>query len=163
MDAAQTYVAPRTCTVVDEGDSKRGAKSTAAPLIDYSNAAAYVLIAEPGAGKTTAFKTEAARQSAKYVTVREFRTFDKPEWRDTTLFLDGLDEARAGIEDGRAPLDDVRRKLHNLGCPTFRLSCRWADWMAATDRGRLKEVSPDGAVTVIRLDRLSKQNITDIH
>ena len=162
MDAAQTYIAPRTCTVVDEGDSERGAKSTAAPLIEYSSASAYVLIAEPGAGKTTAFKTEAARQSAKYVTVREFRTFDKPEWRDTTLFLDGLDEARAGTEDGRTSLDDVRRKLHDLGRPAFRLSCRWADWMAATDRDRLKEVAPEGAVTVMRLEPLSKQNIKDI-
>ena len=162
MDAAQTYVAPRTCTAVDEGGSMRGAKSSAVPLIDYAHAAAYVLIAEPGAGKTTAFKTEAARQSGEYVTVRDFRTFDKPEWCDTTLFLDGLDEARAGTEDGRTPLDDVRRKLHSVGCPPFRLSCRWADWMAATDRDRLKEVSPDGAVTVMRLDPLSEGNIKDI-
>ena len=162
MDAAQTYVAPRTCTAVDESDSLRGAKSPAVPLIDYSDAAAYVLIAEPGAGKTTAFKTEVARQSGEYVTVRDFRTFDKPEWRGKTLFLDGLDEARAGTEDGRTPLDDVRRKLHNLGCPPFRLSCRWADWMASTDRDRLKEVSPDGAVAVMRLDPLSKRNIKDI-
>lgn len=162
MDAAQTYVAPRTCTAVDEGDSMREAKSPAVPLIDYSDTAAYVLIAEPGAGKTTAFKTEAARQSGEYVTVRDFRTFDKPEWRDKTLFLDGLDEARTETEDGRTPLDDVRRKLHNLGCPPFRLSCRWADWMASTDRDRLKEVSPDGAVAVMRLDPLSKRNIKDI-
>ena len=162
MDAATTYVAPRTCTLVDDSDSKRGAKAAAVPLIGYADVAAYVLIAEPGAGKTTAFKTEAERQGGKYVTVGDFRTFDKPEWRQTTLFLDGLDEARAGIEDGRTPLDDVRRKLHDLGCPAFRLSCRWADWMAATDRDRLKEVAPDGAVTVMRLDPLSKRNIKDI-
>ena len=35
-----------------------------APLTDYADAAAYVLIAEPGAGKATAFETEAARQGA---------------------------------------------------------------------------------------------------
>ena len=34
------------------------------PMTDYADAAAYVLIAEPGAGKTTAFETEAARQGA---------------------------------------------------------------------------------------------------
>ena len=162
MDAATTYVAPRTCTLLDDNDSKREMKAALVPLIGFADAAAYVLIAEPGAGKTTSFKAEAARQGAVYETVRNFRTFDKPEWRDKTLFLDGLDEARAGTEDGRTPLDDVRAKLHALGCPPFRLSCRWADWMAATDSERLKEVSPDGAVVVMRLDPLSKQNIKAI-
>ena len=47
----------RTCTVVGEGKETRDRKGSAAPLSDYANAAAYVLIAEPGAGKTTVFKT----------------------------------------------------------------------------------------------------------
>lgn len=162
MNLGTSYVAPRTCTVVNASKAKREAGATTRPLTGYADAAAYVLIAEPGAGKTTSFKAEAARQGAVYVTVRDFRTFDKPEWRDKPLFLDGLDEARAGTEDGRKPLDDVRTKLYALGCPPFRLSCRRADWMAATDRDRLKEVSPDGAVTVMRLDPLSKRNIKDI-
>ena len=163
MDTATTYVAPRTCTTVDGGETTRDAKKRTAPLSDYADVAAYVLIAEPGAGKTTAFKTEAASQGGGYVTVRNFRTFeDKPEWQDTTLFLDGLDESRAGTEDGRTPLDDIRRKLNGLGCPPFRLSCRWADWMAANDKEALKDVSPDGAVAVIRLDPLSEQNIKAI-
>ena len=76
MDTATTYVAPRTCTVVTEGEATRDAKAGAAPLRSYANAAAYVLIAEPGAGKTTAFETEAASQGGVYVTVRNFRTFD---------------------------------------------------------------------------------------
>ena len=162
MDAAPTYVAPRTCTVVNAGEAQREGEAATRPLAAYADASAYVLIAEPGAGKTTAFETEATRQGGKYVTVRDFRTFDKSEWRNSTLFLDGLDEARAGTQDGRTSLDDVRRKLHELGCPPFRQSCRWADWMAATDRDRLKEVAPDGAVTVMRLDPLSKRNIKDI-
>ena len=87
---------------------------------------------------------------------------DKPEWHDKTLFLDGLDESRAGVVDGRTALDDIRRKLYGLGRPPFRLSCRWADWMAAIDRKRLKEVSPDGTVIVLRLDQLSERNVKDI-
>ena len=163
MDTETTYVAPRTCTAVNEVEAPRDAKAPAVPLSGYTNAAAYVLIAEPGAGKTTVFKTEAESQGGVYVTVRDFRTFDdKSEWHDKTLFLDGLDESRAGIEDGRTPLDDIRNKLNRVECPRFRLSCRWADWMAATDKEALKDVSPDGTVTVIRLDPLSKQNIKDI-
>ena len=42
------------------------------------------------------------------------------------------------------------------------MSCLWADWMAANDQEALKVVSPDSAVTVIRLDPRSKRNIKDI-
>ena len=158
-----TFLAPRTCTVVEEGEATRSPQKRTRPLTDCADIAAYVRIAEPGAGKTTSFETEAASQGGTYVTVRNFRTFeDRPEWHDTTLFLDGLDELRAGAEDGRTPLDDIRRKLNRLGCPPFRESCRWADWMAANDRERLKDVSPDGTVILLRLDPLSKQGIKDI-
>ena len=155
------YVAPRTCTVVDEGEhTVSGGKNE--PLNENAESAAYVLIAEPGAGKTTAFRTEAAKQGGTYITVRNFLRRNKPEWRDSTLFLDGLDETRAGSGDARSPLDDVIRKLDSLDCPRFRLSCRWRYWLAANDREGLREVSPDGAVTVIRLDPLSKGNIRQI-
>ena len=88
MDTATHYVAPRTCTEVREGDATRDAKERAAPLSSYAKAAVYVLIAEPGDGKTTAFETDAASQEGTYVTVQNFLTFDdKPEWHDTTLFL----------------------------------------------------------------------------
>ena len=147
--------------MVDEREPQRdGGKQ--APLTDYADIAAYVLIAEPGAGKTTTFKTEAANQGAVYVTVRNFLRLDKPEWRDATLFLDGLDESRAGLGDRRTPLDGIVKKLGGLECPPFRLSCRWSDWLAANDKEGLREVSPDGTVTVLRLDPLSKRNIKDI-
>ena len=81
MDTAMTYVAPRTCTEVGKGEATRDAKERTASLSIYGKAAAYVLIAEPGAGKTTAFETEAASQGGKCVTVRNFLTFDdNPEW-----------------------------------------------------------------------------------
>ena len=163
MGTATTYVAPRTCTVVGEGEPTRATKKPGKPLTNYADAAAYVLIAEAGAGKSTAFETEAIRQGGSCVTVRDFLTYDdKPDWHGTTLFLDGLDESRAGIQDGRTPLDDIRRKLDRLERPRFRLSCRWADWMAANDREALNGVSSDGFVTVMRLDPLSEGNIKAI-
>ena len=161
MGDAAGYVAPRTYTVVEETQTRRDGRKNS-PLTDYAHTAAYVLIAEPGAGKTTAFESEAAREGALCVTVRAFLTFDRPEWRGKTLFLDGLDESRAGAVDGRTPLDEIRTKLYGLGCPRFRLSCRWGDWLAANDRERLREVSPDGTVTVVRFDPLSERNIKDI-
>ena len=145
MDDAPEYVASRTCTVVDEGEPPRDG-GRQAPLTDYADTAAYVLIAEPGAGKTTAFKTEAAKQGAVHVTVRNFLRFDKPEWRDTTLFLDGLDESRAGPNDRRTPLDGIVKKLVGLGRPPFRLSYRWSFWLAANDKAHpRRSVSPAGS------------------
>ena len=66
MDTPASYVAPRTCTPVDAGaQNQTGDEST--PLTGYAGVAAYVLIAEPGAGKTTAFRTEAAKAGAVFV------------------------------------------------------------------------------------------------
>ena len=119
-----------------------------------------MLLGPPGSGKTTVFKHLAERQGGHCVTARDFLTFDdRPEWHDTTLFIDGLDETRAGTTDGRTPLDSIRAKLDRMGRPRFRLSCREADWFGANDRDHLKKVSPSGAVKVLRLDPLSDQDI----
>lgn len=157
------YFAQRTCTLINEDNSEDQSQSTSEPMSNFADKSAYVLIGEPGAGKTTAFECEADSHGGTYVTARDFLTFvDKPEWQGTTLYIDGLDETRAGLTDGRTPLDQIRRKLHQLGCPQFRLSCRWADWFGSNDRKHLKDVSSDSQIAVLRLDPLSKQDIKDI-
>ena len=176
---------PRTCTEIRDdrhtgasespvGDSidRRGLpgghESGAGPgeshtLDDYRESDAYVLLGAPGAGKTTEFRHEAEHAGGHYVTARDFLTFDdRPEWRDTTLFIDGLDEMRAGSPDGRTPLDGIRRRLDALGRPRFRLSCRDADWFGDNDRAHLETVSGDGRVTVLRLDPLSDDGIRKV-
>ena len=137
-----------------------GAVGPPEPFSAYRETPAWVLLGDPGAGKTTAFQAEesAAPERALFVSARDFLTFDPedhPEWRERTLFLDGLDEVRAGKSDARTPFDEVRGRLDRLGKPMFRLSCREADWLGKNDRQRLKSVSPDGEVVVLRLDPLS--------
>ena len=154
----------RTCTEIREGrkDDAKGEPSSRF-LEDFRNTDAYVLLGPPGAGKTTVFKQEADCPKARRVTARDFITFDdRPEWHNTTLFIDGLDEKRAGSLDGRTPLDGIRKKLDRLGRPRFRLSCREADWFGANDRDKLKAVSRNGQVTVLRLDPLADENILKI-
>ena len=126
----------------------------------YRETPAWVLLGDPGAGKTTAFRAEesAAPKRALFVSARDFLTFDPedhPDWREGTLFLDGLDEVRAGKSDARTPFDEVRGRLDRLGKPMFRLSCREADWLGKNDRQRLKSVSPDGEIVVLRLEPLT--------
>ena len=157
----------RTCTEIREGrkDDAKGAPSSRF-LEEFRNTDAYVLLGPPGAGKTTVFKQEAdCCSNACYFTARDFITFDvdkHPEWHNTTLFIDGLDERRAGSPNGSTPLDEIRGKLDRLGRPRFRLSCREADWFGANDRESLKAVSRDGQVVVLRLDPLTDENIHKI-
>ena len=151
-----TCIVPRSCREVSGSDSPGGSQPPAQPVETCEDEAAYVLLGPPGSGKTTVFEHEAKRLGGICVTARDFLTFDdKREWRDTTLFIDGLDESRAGTADGRTPLDSIRAKLDRMGRPRFRLSCREADWFGANDSDHLKSVSPDGSVTVMRLEPLS--------
>ncbi len=156
------YFAPRTCTEIPETGSHDD-RSSSMPLEEFRGNSCYVLLGPPGAGKTEAFKREAAQEEGHYVTARNFITFEnRPEWHGTTLFIDGLDEMRAGVSDQRTPFDQIRAKLQDLGCPRFRLSCREADWFGANDRNHLKDVSPDGKLKVLRLDPLSREDILKI-
>lgn len=134
------------------------------PLDAYRETPAWVLLGDPGAGKTTVFEEEAKRSGGAglFVSARDFLTFDpasRAEWRERTLFLDGLDEVRAGKQDTRTPFDEIRRRLDTLGRPKFRLSCREADWLGDNDRKRLETVSPGGKLSVLRLDPLTDDDV----
>ncbi|MBK7490829.1 MAG: hypothetical protein IPI17_01675 [Nitrosomonas sp.] len=122
-----------------------------------------MLLGDPGAGKTASFKREAEESGGKCVSARDFATFEPGmEYQGKTLFIDGLDEMRAGSGDCRTPLDDIRKHLERLGCPRFRLSCREADWLGAGDSEALKRVSPDSEIIALHLDPLSDKDIAEI-
>jgi len=147
---------PRTVTTAGDDRSR--------PLAAYRDAAAFVLLGDPGAGKTSEFEREVealGNDDALFLPARDFLAFAetrKAEWSGKTLFIDGLDEIRAGTGAPRVPLDEIRKRLDALGRPRFRLSCRAADWLGS-DRERLLAVSPDETVTVLRLDPLCDPDI----
>ena len=148
----------RTCTEIPEKPDDTS-HSESRLLSAFGDRGAYVLMGAPGAGKTEAFKHEADNDQASYVTARNFNTLeDRPEWHDRVLFIDGLDELRAGPFDGRTQLDRIRTKLDKLGRPRFRLACREADWFGANDRDHLKAVARDEDILVLRLDPLSSDD-----
>ena len=160
----------RTCTVVGESAAEAGTERRPSfatepesrPLESFRGESAYVLLGPPGSGKTTAFKHEADSEGVEPITARDFRKLGpSPEWDGQSLYIDGLDETRAGSDDGRTPFDDIRGRLRDLRHPRFRLSCREADWFGANDRERLKVVAPDGKLRVLRLDPLSDEGIRE--
>ena len=154
---------PRTCTEIS-ANIEQNQDMVSRFLKAFRDTPAYVLLGDPGAGKTTAFETEceAFGEQACPITARDFLTFDPrnhPEWLGKTLFIDGLDEVRAGASDTRTPFDAIRGRLDALGKPRFRLSCREAEWLGVNDRVHLETVSPAGKVAVLRLDPLTDSDI----
>lgn len=151
------YHVPRTCTEkIDDGVESR-------PITDFRERAAYVLLGEPGAGKSTLFKEEADNtDNGLCISARDFIDLPSGEWRDKTLFIDGLDEARAGKDDARTPLGAIRGRLSQLGCQCFRISCREADWLGSPDANDLARISPNQAITILHLNPLSSDDIKQI-
>ena len=158
--------AARTCTEV----GPNGAADASEPLRHFRDRSAYVLLGDPGSGKTTEFKREQAAlgdtgDTAVFISARDFITLSvdsHPEWQGKTLFIDGLDEMRAGATDMRSSLDQVRSRLDQLGRPRFRISCREADWLGDNDLHSLGAVSPDSQIAVLRLDPLSDDDVAEL-
>lgn len=150
---------PRTCR---KGNLDVG-EALDYPMEAFRECSAYVLLGEPGMGKSETFRQETAATGGEYIRIRDFVDLHPdPAWRGKTLYIDGLDELRAGQADGRSTLGAVRARLDQLGRPRFRLSCREADWLGATDAADLKVVSPDGEIAVIHLNPLDDRQSADI-
>ena len=135
-----------------------GTWSDPEPLSTYRYAPAYVLLGDPGAGKSTAFDREQHETpGAELVTARDLRTIYGPGLPTgvETLFVDGLDEARAGGGDPRRPFDQIRSRLRQLSPKRVRCSCRELDWLGENDRTNLSKVVPGGEVIVLRLEPLN--------
>ena len=156
----------RTCTEIMTGDTNHHQIRVSRPLEDFRDMPVYILLGDPGAGKTTAFETESKACADGYgITARRFirgRLDDHPEWRGKTLFIDGLDEVRAGGGDPRDALDQIITKLERLGKPHFRLSCRTFDWLGRNDHKELADVYQDVGLKILQLDPLKRPDIAEI-
>jgi hypothetical protein len=153
-DQASSRISRRATARLAEGRSQRAA------LAAWRDVGAYVLLADPGAGKTEAFKMEACAPGAAYVTARDFVSLSSRSYGEgVTLFIDALDEMLASSPSRDAPLDAIRRRLDDLGRPRFRLACREADWIGAVDADALRAVAPDGDLTELRLEPLNEEEI----
>ncbi|MYF40408.1 MAG: hypothetical protein F4221_06095 [Rhodothermaceae bacterium] len=135
-------------------------------LRDFESVHSYVLLGEPGMGKSTEFRAEAGRVGATIpVSARDFINQDiakHPERVREPLFIDGLDEVRVGGGDPRSVIDKISKRLKALGSPPFRLSCRSLNWLGIGDERALYSVSGSEEVPVLRLNALIYDNICKI-
>ena len=154
---------PRTC--VRQPDTNDDRAGEPIPLSGTQALTAYVLLGDPGLGKSEAFEQEANAVGGHHISASDFLALDHPELKDSTLpvFIDGLDETRAGMVDGRVPLDNIRKKLQQLGCRSFRLSCRAADWLGNPDAAKLQSLLPASEkVQVFSLQPLTLADVAAI-
>ena len=134
------------------------------PVAYFRSERAYVMLGDPGSGKTTTFQEEAGAlpDENHYITARKFSwvNLDRhQEWRTKTLFIDGLDEVRAGRSNRRQLLDEVLRRLEQLDYPRVRISCRFADWYPSDQRELAGEYS---GLQILRLDPLTTSDASRI-
>ena len=137
-------------------------------LPQYREQPAYVLLGDPGSGKTCALKNEYEEcknigEFAEFFTARDFITLtssDQP-LTDKTLFIDGLDEVPTSSSDTRIALDKIRERIHHLKPSRFRLSCRTADWLHQSNYSHLAKVSPNSTITMLQLDPLNATQIEE--
>lgn len=102
---------------------------------------AIVVLGEPGMGKTEVLARLAKAGGTASCTARKLTNTHDPAkllGNATTLIIDALDEVAANQEG--AAVDRVVQKLDAVGTPPFVLSCRVADWQAATSKQTIKEM-----------------------
>lgn len=126
------------------------------PFSEFAGRANIILLGDPGAGKTHLFRQVAAVEGARFITARAFLSTPAEMLRGQALFIDGLDEKRAGRGD-RDTIDALVIKLFDVAPSKVRISCRAADWLGESD---LAAIAPffdqHSGACVLYLERLSR-------
>jgi predicted NACHT family NTPase len=124
------------------------------PFSAFAEQKNLVLLGDPGAGKTHLFQESAAAVGGRRVKARAFLNI--PTFpTDAVLFIDALDERRAGRGD-RGTIDAIVQKLFEIAPAKVRISCRVADWLGKSDLAAFQPYFDlGGGVVVLGLERLS--------
>ena len=160
ITSVPTHYIERRVRVVG-GAGQAGDKPRDLPLSALRDEPAYVLLGDPGAGKSTALWHEASLNGDdKYLrAVTLLQGAELPE--NGVAFIDALDEARAG-GDQFTPVTALLQRLRVHGVQRFRLSCREMDWYGDSDRASFEALLPAGGLAVATLLPLDDQDLSTL-
>lgn len=129
---------------------------------EFSQTPHLILLGEAGSGKTHLFRERASQEKAAYVTARAFLNLPANRLSGQVLFIDGLDERRAGRGD-RDTIDAIVRHLFEVHPSRVRISCRIADWLGETDLAALNTYfSQSSEPVVVLLETLSQDEQLEV-
>jgi hypothetical protein len=133
------------------------------PFSAYLEFPSIVLLGDPGAGKTHLFSEFARHEETQALVARSFLNRDIASLGKTnTLYIDALDERRAGRGDGNA-VDQIVQKLFLVKPRKVRIACRAADWLGETDLAAFRDFfAENGECVVLALQPLSEAEQIDV-
>lgn len=149
MSSQPPYIPRRATARGPDGDVSR-------PLSEWAEVSKYVLLGDPGAGKTWALRHEAERAGATPISARQLLNNNSPLPSSVPAFVDALDEACA--RDQGDVLSKVLAKLRNH-TPGFRIACREYEWLAQCMRSTVEEQLAPEKLEVLRLEPLRDEDI----
>ncbi|MGO7485151.1 NACHT domain-containing NTPase [Rhizobium ruizarguesonis] len=130
------------------------------PLSKLRDRPFLVLLGEPGIGKTTALKYEAAQEDGDVQTCREVMA-GTGELGGHTAYLDALDEFRSG-ENGRDKLLQLAKLITEASISRWRLTCRAEDWRNVADLNAMRNAAGNHPITVASLLPLDTDEAIEI-
>lgn len=148
-------LARRVWIQVEEGSPQQRA------LADCRALDAYVLLGDPGAGKSWAMEVEcAATPGARWIDIRALLAgIEEPALPNDTVFIDRLDELRIGSAMADTAFNTLALWLKRSGGPRLRLACREADWLGEADRSLIQRALGGRTIDVLHLQPFDAQDI----
>lgn len=151
----------RTCTEVlaNDGQSREQASPTTEPITMYvrqlADVSVFVLLGEPGMGKSETMRALTALVQGEYITVNDFIVGSAKDQNDPhPVLIDALDEARASGD--KTVWRELRKSIAQAQLTRFGVACRAADWYTS-DREDLASVAQGKTVRVFSLNPLSPE------